>query len=138
MATEYLTAKDIAKELKVSRSRAYAIARECTRLIDGRSIRVTRASFEAWKLRRTWDPSPSLSAVVSGGARSSTRTEAGGSRSRRGASTTKPLSKSGERSSELPLDPPIQPKTKPVSEPPSPYDEQNEKLLAELRARFTC
>jgi len=47
---KYLTAQDIAEELGVSRSRAYEIMRECTRLVSGRSVRIVSAlrAIEAW------------------------------------------------------------------------------------------
>lgn len=37
---KYLSPRDIAEELGVSRSRAYEIAGECTRIVSGRTIRV--------------------------------------------------------------------------------------------------
>jgi len=43
---KYLTAKDIAEELGVSRSLAYEIVRECARVVAGRTIRVSRAAFD--------------------------------------------------------------------------------------------
>ena len=51
-AKKYLSPKDIANELGVSRSRAYEIVRECRRLVIGRSLRVTRETFDAWKRRK--------------------------------------------------------------------------------------
>lgn len=137
MATEYLTAKDIAAELKVSRSRAYAIARECTRLIDGRSIRVTRASFEVWKRLRTCDALTlhSSSVAAFGGARSQTQTAAVGSRGRRGASTETRPSTSGKNSSVDPLDLPIStPKPRRCPQP-SKLDETSGGQLVALRGR---
>jgi hypothetical protein len=55
-AREYLSPKDIATELGVSRSRAYEIARECRRLVFGRTVRVSREAFEAWKQRHEEQP----------------------------------------------------------------------------------
>ncbi len=54
----YLTAKDVAGELAVSLARAYEIMRECTRLVTGRSVRVSREDFETWKRAREQVPVP--------------------------------------------------------------------------------
>lgn len=53
---EYLTAKDIAEELAVSLTTAYAILQQCTRITVGRVVRVSRANFEAWKRRHEEAP----------------------------------------------------------------------------------
>lgn len=86
-AMKYLRAQDIADELGVSRTRAYEIMHECTRVLAGRSIRVTPQAFAAWKERHTWQPheSPSTSAEISGGAASGIRAAASTIRSRRAA-----------------------------------------------------
>jgi excisionase family DNA binding protein len=45
----YLTAQDIANELKVPLRTAYTYAQAMRHLKIGRNVRVTRAAFEAWK-----------------------------------------------------------------------------------------
>lgn len=132
----YMTVKEIAEELKVSRSRAYDIAHECTRLVDGRSIRVSRASFDIWKKLRTCQPLPSSSAAISGGATSALRpARAEGSRTRRAAATTAQPSTCGETWSDDPLDRPIQPRTLHRSTSPSKHDETNVVPLVAQRGR---
>src|SRR5438128_1213062 len=59
MEQQYLTAKDIAKELSISLARAYEITKECLRVVTGRSVRVSREAFEAWKRRHEEAPCPS-------------------------------------------------------------------------------
>lgn len=132
----YITVKEIAEELKVSRSRAYAIAHQCTRLVDGRSIRVSRASFEVWKKLRTCPPCPSSSEVASGGATSAllkAKDVAGPGRP--GATTTPQPSLSGVDLSESRYRRPIVPRTRPLSIAPSPSDMTNVRPLADRRER---
>jgi hypothetical protein len=57
---QYLTALDIAEELKLSRSRAYEIIKECNRIVTGRVSRVSRPAFEAWKRRHEHPPDSEL------------------------------------------------------------------------------
>jgi len=85
IATLYLTAKDISQELGVSRTRAYKILKQCTRIVGGRTVRVSRQAFEAWKERHTECPTyeandtPSFSGslrLARGGRSSQTRTGA--------------------------------------------------------------
>ncbi len=52
----YLTVNEIAAELQVSVRTAYEYARQMTRLVGGRTVRVSRASFEAWKRKHTLEP----------------------------------------------------------------------------------
>lgn len=129
----YMTVQEIAEELKVSRSRAYDIAHECTRLVCGRSIRVSRTSFEVWKRLRTCEaaPLPSSSVDAGGGVGSVPPTAKGVvSPGRRGRATTRRPSTSGENSSADPLDRPILPRTLHRSTSPSRPDETNVVPLA--------
>ena len=50
-AAKYLTARDVADELGVGLTKAYEILKQCTHLVTGHTIRVSRAHFEAWKRR---------------------------------------------------------------------------------------
>jgi hypothetical protein len=54
---QYLSAKDIALEMNVSPTKAYKILKECPRIVAGRTVRVSRGSFEAWKRRHEHGPS---------------------------------------------------------------------------------
>jgi hypothetical protein len=118
--TKYLRAEDIANELDVSRTRAYEIMRECTRVVTGRSVRVTPQAFAAWKERHTLGPceSPSTSAETSGGAASGTPTAAVMRRFRRAAATRGRREPDGENLSDLPSCQPIRPRTRPRSDAP--------------------
>ncbi len=48
----YLTAKDIAAELTIPLRSAYEVMKEMSHLRIGRSIRVSRAAFDAWQRAR--------------------------------------------------------------------------------------
>lgn len=52
----YLTVADVASELKISRTHAYAIVREMQHVRVGRSLRVPRVAFELYLERRTAAP----------------------------------------------------------------------------------
>ncbi len=45
---EFLTAKDIAALLRVSRAQAYRILKACAHVRIGRSLRVTREALDAY------------------------------------------------------------------------------------------
>lgn len=53
---KHLTASTIADRLGVSRSRAYELMREMTRVVVGKSVRVSEQSFAAWLGRHTLGP----------------------------------------------------------------------------------
>lgn len=48
-AEVYLTAQDIAGELRIPLRTAYTYVRQMRHLKAGRHVRVSRASFEQWK-----------------------------------------------------------------------------------------
>ncbi len=117
---KYLSPRDIAEEIGVSRSRAYEIARECTRIVVGRTIRVSRQAFDAWKKRHEESPACRVRfskrrGAPSGGAASPTPKAAGTSASRRASATEQRPSPHGEDSVESPSRVPIVPRTAPRS-----------------------
>lgn len=86
----FMTADDVAHELRVSRSRAYEIMHEIPHLVCGRSLRVTRVAFDAYVRRlevEGWQSS--IAAERSTGARSGMR-RSGGTASQRAAQTAAP------------------------------------------------
>ncbi len=53
---EYLSAEQVARILAVSRSTAYKLMREMGRLVQGRVVRVSRASLDSWIARHSEPP----------------------------------------------------------------------------------
>lgn len=113
--TRYLRAKDIAEDLGVSLASAYRIMRECTRLVAGKSVRVTHQAFHAWKERHTEGPceTPFICVAGSGGASSPTRKGVGASADRPAAMTESLPASGGSSSSALSSRRPIVPRTRP-------------------------
>jgi len=65
---QYLTAKDVAEELQISKRHAYTLIKlEMLWLPIGKSVRVSRRAFEAWKKRSERQWRGSTSAGGSGG-----------------------------------------------------------------------
>lgn len=62
MTEHYLSPKQIAERLSVSRSRAYEIAAECRHVKAGRNVRVEASSFGQWLERHTVAPAPQRAA----------------------------------------------------------------------------
>lgn len=136
----YLTPKDIATELQVSRSRAYEIARECKRIVAGRTIRVSRASFEAWKRNHEEPPCVNLStsAARSGGVVFGTLPAVDTSRFRPGvASAERPVS-GGKNWNASPSRQPIKPRTRPLSERLSTTESRSDETQDEQREPSAC
>jgi len=140
---KYLTADDIAAEIGVSRSRAYEIMKECQRLVTGRTIRVSRPAFEAWKRRHEEQPqcqipSSRKKAHHAGGAASPTLVEVDISAFQQVTSTESQRSRSGEISVVSPSRVPIRPRIKaPLqtrSTDTSPDDEQSDEPPARSTA----
>jgi hypothetical protein len=103
----FLSADDIAKRLGVSRSRAFEIMRDMSRLKIGRSVRVSVEALAAWERRVTIGPGcGSTSAARPIGASST----ANASRSRR--RTVKRPSVPSGTSNAAPLIRPIVPRTR--------------------------
>ena len=53
---EYLSAEQVARILAVSRTTAYKVMREMGRLVQGRVVRVSRASLDLWIARHSEPP----------------------------------------------------------------------------------
>ena len=109
VSLEYLSPADVAAELRLSRSRAYEIVRECTRIVAGRTIRVSRESFEAWKRGHEQEPQR--------------RAEASAMRQAARAWKPQRLPKAAISSEENPFFRPIVPRTGPGKYGDRPHDD---------------
>jgi len=117
MSKKKLTAADIAEELQVSPATAYRLMAQMTRLVVGRSVRVSREAFDRYLRRQERTPcndNDSTAAAKRGGARSKTIAGNGGA-DRRADGTGAPPKSSPRSSSERPRIRPVMPHTRPSS-----------------------